>query len=154
MSAVVIEKFNFNSTFDSRGTLTAIEGNASIPFEIKRIFYMHDVPVGEDRGGHAHRYTKQLLIACHGSVDIVCSDGVNEFSITLDDPSSGILVPEMTWTNLKNFRNGAVCLVLADTSYVMAHSIRNWTEYLTVKNLGSKAEPSGSFKVGIEGSKI
>ena len=146
MSKLIIEQFNFNSFSDSRGVLTAIEGNSSIPFDIKRIFYMHNVPAQEDRGGHAHRYTKQVLIACHGSVDVVCSDGVNEFSITLDDPSKGILVPEMTWTNLKNFKNDGVCIVLADSAYVMRHSIRTWAEYLKVRKLGSVRIPNSASK--------
>lgn len=135
MSSLIIQKLNFNTVGDSRGSLTSIENSASIPFEMKRIFYIHDVPNGEDRGGHAHRYTNQVLIACHGSVDIICSDGVNEVSVTLNDPAQGILVPEMTWTQLKNFKGGAVCLVLADTPYVMAHSIREWSAYLNERNL-------------------
>jgi hypothetical protein len=130
MTDLLIQQLNFDSFSDERGILTAVEGSSSIPFNIERVFFMHHVPADVDRGGHAHRYTKQVLIACHGSMDIICSDGVSEFSITLDDPNKGILVPEMIWTNLKNFKNNGVCMVLANTHYVMNHSIRTWDEYL------------------------
>ena len=153
MSNLFIEQLNFDSFSDQRGILTAIEGSSSVPFNIERVFYMHNVPSGVDRGGHAHRYTKQVLIACHGSVDIICSDGVNEFSITLDDPAKGILVPEMIWTNLKNFSNNGVCMVLANSPYVMNHSIRTWEEYLKATHTDLTLESNFSSESAKEKSK-
>ena len=141
MSVQAIELINFKTSEDLRGSLTAVETGSCVPFEIARIFYMYNVPPGVDRGGHAHKFTKQVLIAVHGSIDIMCSDGTHDRLIELNSPSQGFLLPEMTWTRLLNFSENAVCLVLADTKYTMAHSIRDWVEYLDYLDLKPRKEP-------------
>lgn len=153
MSNLYIEELDFDSFSDQRGILSVIEESSSFPFNIERVFFMYNVPSGVVRGGHAHRYTKQVLIACHGSVDVICSDGAREFSITLNDPAKGILVPEMIWTNLKNFSNNAVCMVLANSPYVKNHSIRTWQEYLKATQTDLKLENNIFSKSGKEKSK-
>src|SRR5687768_6687368 len=105
---------------DDRGTLTALEASA-LPFEIKRIFYMHRVPEGRERGAHAHRFTKQIVIAVAGSFLIEVSDGVRTETFTLDDPNRGLFLPEMTWVRLHGFRAETVALVLCDRQYAPAH---------------------------------
>lgn len=120
---------------DSRGNLTAIEAGADVPFDIKRIFYMHDVANGSVRGGHAHRDTDQFAVAVSGSIRIIVSDGSVSRKIILDTPSAGILLPRMTWTRLTDFSPGAVCLVLASTHYERSLSIRDWVSYLAERRL-------------------
>jgi hypothetical protein len=119
-----------HSAYDERGCLTSIEGKQTIPFEIKRVFYMHDVLKGADRGGHAHSDTDQLAVAVHGSLKIMVSNGVESCTVVLDSPSWGILLPRLTWTRLIDFSEGAVCMVLASTHYDRSKSIRSWPEYL------------------------
>jgi dTDP-4-dehydrorhamnose 3,5-epimerase-like enzyme len=113
---------------DDRGTLTALEGS-TLPFEIKRIFYMHRVPAGHDRGGHAHRYTQQCAIAVSGRVTIDASDGTKTEAFVLDDPNKGLYLPAMTWVRLRGFEPSTVALVLCDTAYNPQHVIRDWDEY-------------------------
>jgi dTDP-4-dehydrorhamnose 3,5-epimerase-like enzyme len=123
------------SVRDERGCLTAIEAGQIVPFDVKRVFYMHDVAQGADRGGHAHRDTDQFAVAVHGSLKIVVSDGVESRLVVLDDPSWGVALPRMTWTRLMDFSEGAVCLVLASTHYDRAKSIRTWPEYLAERGV-------------------
>lgn len=136
-----IKWIKLSSVRDERGCLTAIEGVKDIPFEIKRVFYMHDVSALANRGGHAHRETDQFLVAVSGSIELLLSDGVKSASIVLSDPTSGILLPRMTWTRLYNFSESAVCLVLANTLYDMKMSIRDWSSYLKVKSINYCEEP-------------
>lgn len=127
---------------DERGALTAIEGEADVPFAIKRIFYMHDVSPGSARGGHAHRDTDQMAVAVHGAVDLHVSDGASSRFVRLDDPAWGLVLPRLTWIRLTNFSAGAVCLVLANTHYDMGKSIRTWQEYLSERRLTERPEPT------------
>ena len=106
-----------------------------VPFEIKRVFYMHDVAQEADRGGHAHRDTDQFAVAVHGSLKIVVSDGSESRLVILDDPAWGITLPRMIWTRLMDFSDGAVCLVLANTHYDSSKSIRTWPEYLAERRV-------------------
>jgi dTDP-4-dehydrorhamnose 3,5-epimerase-like enzyme len=136
-----IHWINLNSVCDDRGCLTAIEGGQTVPFDIKRVFYMHDVTKGADRGGHAHRDTDQLAVAVNGSLKIVVSDGVDSRLVLLDDPGWGITLPRLTWTTLFDFSDGAVCLVLSSTNYDRSKSIRTWSDYLTARGLPACHEP-------------
>ena len=99
-----------------------------IPFEVKRIFYMHHIC--SDRGGHAHRETDQVVIAAAGSLEMDLSDGAHTATYVLDNPSRGVFTPRMVFVTLHNFSPGAVCLVLASTRYDMSKSIRSWKDYL------------------------
>lgn len=120
---------------DERGCLTAIEAGEDIPFDIKRVFYMHDVARGADRGGHAHRDTDQCAVAVHGSLKILVSDGRESRVLLLDHPGWGVFLPRMTWTTLTDFSEGAVCLVLASSHYDRTKSIRTWPAYLAERKL-------------------
>lgn len=126
---------NLRSICDDRGCLTAIEGGKSIPFEVKRVFYMHNVFQGADRGGHAHRDTDQFAVAVYGSLKIIVSDGLESRTVILDNPGWGITLPRLTWTSLVDFSDGAVCMVLASTHYDRSKSIRTWTEYLVERGV-------------------
>ena len=102
---------------DPRGNLTFIEGENHIPFNIKRIFYLYDVPGGESRGGHAHYKLQQFIIAASGSFDVIIDDGGNRKSIHLNRPYFGLYLPSMIWREIENFSSGSVCVVLASEYY-------------------------------------
>ena len=116
------------SNVDERGVLTSIESGQDIPFEIKRIFYMHHIIT--DRGGHAHADTEQVVTAAAGRFKMDLSDGVDTRTYVLDDPTRGVYTPPMVFIELYDFSPGAVCLVLASTHYDIGKSIRSWEAYL------------------------
>ena len=126
---------NFGVNRDPRGNLIAIEGEQTIPFSIERIFYMNKVI--EDRGGHAHMDTDQVIIAIHGRIKVTLSDGKEKQVFEFNDPEKGLFVPKMIFTELFEFSPDAVCLVLANTHYDIKKSIRTWQEYsnyIAIKN--------------------
>lgn len=130
-----------NSVLDKRGRLTSLEGDSDIPFSINRVFYMHDIIDGSERGGHTHIETDQFAIAIHGSVNLVLSNGKKSVEVELNDPTWGIFMPKLTWVRLYNFKNDAVCIVLANTHYDINKSIRTWSEYLSYLDYDSIPEP-------------
>lgn len=118
---------------DSRGNLSVIEGDA-IPFVIKRVYYLYDVPSGSKRGGHAHKEQSEFLIAVSGSFDVVLKDGKITKSITLNKPNEGLLIEPGSWRELRNFSSGSVCLVLASAEFLEADYIRKFSEFKLFKN--------------------
>ena len=111
---------------DFRGNLTFIEENGHIPFEIKRVYYLYDVPGGESRGGHAHKKLNQFVIAANGSFDVVLDDGYQKKRYHLNRSYYGLHIPPMTWRELDNFSSGSVCLVLASEHYDEEDYIRDY----------------------------
>jgi dTDP-4-dehydrorhamnose 3,5-epimerase-like enzyme len=114
---------------DRRGNLTFIEGNRHIPFEIKRVYYLYDIPAGESRGGHAHKSLQQFMIAISGSFDAILDDGFERKVFHLNRPYCGLYIPPLIWRELNNFSSGAVCLVLASDFYNEEDYIRNYNEF-------------------------
>jgi hypothetical protein len=114
---------------DPRGNLTFIEGNRHIPFDIKRIYYLYDVPGGSTRGGHAHRRLEQFFIAMSGSFDIVIDDGTERRTVSLNRSYYGLHVPRMLWREIVNFSSGSVCCVLASETYDEADYYRDYDTY-------------------------
>jgi hypothetical protein len=102
---------------DPRGNLTFVEGKTHIPFEIRRVFYLYDVPGGESRAGHANRDLEQLIVAASGSFEVILDDGGSHQRYTLNRSYFGLYVPGMIWRELVNFSSGSVCLVLASDAY-------------------------------------
>lgn len=100
-----------------KGNLTFIEGNNHIPFDIKRVYYLYDIPGGAERGGHAHKALHQLVIAMSGSFDIVLDDGREKKRIHLNRSYYGLYICPMIWRELDNFSSGSVCMVLASDKY-------------------------------------
>ena len=108
---------NLPKISDVRGNLTFVEGQNHIPFDIKRVYYLYDVPGGADRGAHAHKVLHQFVICMSGSFDIVLDDGFKERRFHLNRSYNGIYVCPMMWRYLDNFTSGSVCMVLASTTY-------------------------------------
>lgn len=114
---------------DPRGNLTFLEGENHISFEIKRVFYLYDIPTGEDRGAHAHKELHQFLICLSGSFDVYLDDGCNKKIIHLNRPWQGLHIPPMIWAAEVNFDPGSVCLVMASARYDESDYIRNYTQF-------------------------
>jgi dTDP-4-dehydrorhamnose 3,5-epimerase-like enzyme len=120
---------DLKTNFDPRGALTSIEENYDIPIKIKRVFFMHHVK--EPRGGHAHIDTDQIVIPISGSFKIKLFDGHEYKEFFMDDATKGLYVPRLTFTDLYDFSENAVCLVLANTHYDMSKSLRSLENYLS-----------------------
>ena len=119
---------------EPRGNLTFIEGGRHVPFDIQRVYYLYDVPGGAERGGHAHRGLKQLIIAMSGSFDVVLDDGRERKRFHLNRSYMGLYVCPMIWRELDNFSSGSVCLVLASNLYDEADYYRDYAEFVTLKS--------------------
>ena len=115
---------------DPRGNLSFIEGGRHIPFDIKRVFYLYDVPGGETRAGHTLKKTEQFIIAASGSFDVVLDDGYERKTYGLNRSWKGVYVPAMVWRELVNFSSAAVCLVLASENYDAGDYYRDYQEFL------------------------
>ena len=118
---------------DPRGNLTPIESNTDVPFEIKRIFYLYDVPGGESRGAHAHYKDNQFLIAASGAFEVFVDDGERQKVFTLNRPYYGLLVPPGIWAAEQEFSSGSVCLVLTDSKFEATDYIRDYDDFLKYK---------------------
>tara|TARA_B100001059_G_scaffold41029_1_gene32995 strand:- start:5228 stop:5647 length:420 start_codon:yes stop_codon:yes gene_type:complete len=115
------------------GNITVIENGINIPFEVKRIYYLYDVPGGESRGGHAHHELEQYIIATSGSFDVILDDGINKKKFTLNRPYLALHVVPGLWRELNNFSSGSISLVLASEKYKEEDYIRNYQEFLNFK---------------------
>lgn len=111
------------------GTIGVIE-NDTMPFEMKRVYYLYDIPSSANRGGHAHKELKQVLIAISGSFDVIINDGATQEKITLNKPNVGLLINTNIWRELDNFSSGAVCLVLASAVFDESDYIRDYQQFL------------------------
>ena len=124
-----ISILNIPKIEDARGNLSVIEKDV-IPFEIKRVYYLYDVPAGAERGGHAHKKLQQFLVALSGSFDVILNDGKEELKVTLNKPFEGLLIKNGIWRELKNFSSGSVCLVIASEVFDEGDYIRDFEAFL------------------------
>ncbi|MCK4663296.1 MAG: WxcM-like domain-containing protein [Bacteroidales bacterium] len=124
-----------NKIHNRAGNITIIEGKTNIPFDVKRVYYLYDIPGGEDRGGHAHKELRQLLVAASGSFDVLLDDGQNKKIVTLNRPDYGLLVVPGIWRELIEFSSGAICLVLASELYNENDYFRNYKSFEKWKSL-------------------
>jgi hypothetical protein len=130
MSIVDCHQIEFPKIHDPRGNLTFVESERHIPFDIKRVYYLYDVPGGETRAGHAHKTLQQVLIAVAGSFDVLLDDGKQKIRYQLNRPYYGLYIYPLTWRVLDNFSSGAVCLSIVSDFYDEADYYREYNNFL------------------------
>lgn len=118
---------------DRKGNLSVVQNGMDVPFEVKRVYYLYDVPGGESRGSHAHKELSQLIIAASGSFTVTLDDGKVKRSFLLNRPYQGLLVVPGIWRDLDDFSSGSVCMVLASHPYDIEDYIRDYDEFLEYK---------------------
>jgi len=138
MKMAMCRIIDFPKIADARGNLSFIEGNSHVPFEIKRVFYLYDVPSGATRGGHAHKKSEQVIIALSGSFEVLLDDGYSKKSVFLNRPHYGLYIPTGIWRELDNFSSNSVALTLTSTLFDEKDYIR---DYETFKKTVRDEEP-------------
>lgn len=123
---------------DPRGNLTFAEGDAHVPFKIKRTYWVYDVPAGESRGGHAHKRLKQLVVALSGSFTVTLDNGRERQTVLLNHPWQGLLIETNVWRTLDDFSSGAVCMVLASEHYDADDYIEDYDQFISYVKANSK----------------
>jgi len=119
---------------DRRGNLTVVENGITLPFDVKRVYYLYDIPGGEGRGAHAHKELEQLIVAASGSFTVTLDDGERKRSFFLNRPYQGLYVKPGLWRDLVDFSSGAVAMVLASEVYQKEDYIRNYEEFLDFRH--------------------
>jgi dTDP-4-dehydrorhamnose 3,5-epimerase-like enzyme len=130
MSLDQCKLINLPKITDPRGNLSVIEGRVQIPFDIKRVYYLYDVPGGSARAGHGHKELQQLIIAMSGSFDVIVDDGRERKKFHLNRSYNGLYIPKMMWREVENFSSGGVCLVLASTMYDADDYYHNYEDFV------------------------
>ena len=125
-----IQIINLPKIVDPRGNLSFIEGEKHIPFDIKRVYWIYDVPGGEIRGSHAYKQNREFIIALSGSFDVVLHDGKEEHKYSLNRSYYGLYVPEMIWRRLENFSTNSLCLILSSSLYDENDYIRDFNQFI------------------------
>jgi hypothetical protein len=115
------------------GSISVVENGNNIPFNVKRIYYLYDVPSSESRGGHAHYELEQYIIAASGSFDVIIDDGDNKRRISLNNPNQALHIVPGLWRELENFSSGSICMVLASEKYSEEDYIRDYDEFIKYK---------------------
>jgi len=118
-----------NKIHNPAGNITIVEGEQNIPFNIRRIYYLYDIPGGESRGGHAHKELYQLIVAASGSFEVMLDDGTNKKIVRLNRPNYGLLVVPGIWRELFEFSSGSICMVLASLKYDENDYIREYQDF-------------------------
>lgn len=122
-----------NKIHNPAGNITIVEGERNVPFNIRRIYYLYDIPGGESRGGHAHKELYQLIVAASGSFEVLLDDGINKKIVRLNRPNYGLLVVPGIWRELFEFSSGAICMVLASHKYNEADYLRDYDSFSKFK---------------------
>ena len=118
-----------------KGNITVVENSSTIPFEVRRTYYLYDIPGGESRGGHAHRKLQQLIVAASGSFSVTLNDGRVKRTFVMNRPYQGLLIVPGIWRTLEDFSSGSVYLVLASEKYEESDYIRDYEEFIKYKNV-------------------
>lgn len=117
------------------GNITVVENEKNIPFNVKRVYYLYDVPSGEERGGHAHYELEQYIIAASGSFDVIVDDGTNKRRFSLNRPNLALHIVPGLWRELYNFSSGSICMVLVSQKYEKNDYIREYNEFINFKRI-------------------
>jgi oxalate decarboxylase/phosphoglucose isomerase-like protein (cupin superfamily) len=125
---------HFPKIHNRAGNITPIQNGVEIPFNVKRVYYLYDIPGGESRGAHAHKVLHQVIIAASGSFDVTLDDGKNKKTVNLNRPYFGLYIYPGMWRDISNFSSGAICLVLASESYDAGDYLRDYTNFLIYRN--------------------
>jgi hypothetical protein len=115
------------------GNITAVQNGIELPFSVKRVYYLYDIPAGESRGGHAHKHLEQIIIAASGSFDITIDDGKDQRNVQLSRPYFGLYIRPGIWRSIFSFSSGAICLVLASSEYYEGDYFREYSEFKSFK---------------------
>ena len=121
---------------NENGNITALENNVNIPFDIKRVYYLYDVPMGAERGGHAHYELQQYVVAASGSFTFILDDGISKKEVFLNHPNKALHIKPGIWREMKGFSSGSICLVLASMEYTEIDYIREYKDFLNYMNNG------------------
>jgi hypothetical protein len=124
----------FPKVLDERGNLSFLEENKHVPFEIKRCYWIYDVPGGEERGGHSYKTLQEVIIAISGSFDVVLDNGKEKKTFSLNRSYNGLFIPNGTWRHLENFSTNSLCLIIADQSYNENEYIRDYDKFVKQDN--------------------
>lgn len=130
---MIIKLIDIPKIEDPRGNLSVIEKNC-VPFEIKRVYYLYDVPSGAYRGGHSHKDQLEFLVALSGSFEVILDNGTDKHRVMLNKPNQGLLISSGVWRELENFSSGAVCLVLSSGEFDEADYIRDYDTFKLSKD--------------------
>lgn len=134
---------NLEKIEDPKGSLSPLYGRVHVPFAIKRVFYLYDIPGGADRGAHAHRALQQLIVAASGSFAVTLDDGQSRRTVSLDRSYYGLYVPSLIWTQVTRFCTGAVCLVFASLPYDERDYIRDYQEFVATVRSPANSDDAG-----------
>ena len=129
----------------TEGNLSPLYGGVQVPFAIKRVFYLYDIPGGADRGAHAHRALKQFIVAASGAFTVTLDDGQSKRTVSLNRSYSGLYVPSLIWTEVAGFCTGAICLVFASLAYDEPDYIRDYQEFLAAVRSPANATMETEF---------
>jgi len=129
-----VKKIDVPRVLDGRGNLSFFENNNQIPFDIKRVYWIYDVPGGESRGGHAYKDLQEIIVALSGSFDVILNDGNVEKVYTLNRSYYGLYVPKMIWRHIENFSTNSLALIATDGNFDEQQYIRDFDEYKAVNN--------------------
>lgn len=127
---------NLPKFLDTRGNLSVIEEKKEVPFSVKRVYWLYDVPGGENRGGHAYRENQEFIVALSGSFDVVLDDGQAKKVFTLNRSYYGLYVPKGLWREMENFSTNSLALILSSTNYDANDYVRDYIEFLNMKKHG------------------
>ena len=125
---------NLPKIHDYRGNLSFVEENNHIPFSIKRVYWIYDVPGGEERGSHAYKTLEEFLVALSGSFDVVLNDGINDIKYSLNRSYYGLYIPKMYWRSIENFSTNSLCLIISSGLYDKEDYIRDYNEFKKMMN--------------------
>jgi hypothetical protein len=137
------KRIDFPKVYDPRGALTYVYNHEHVPFRVRRVYYLYDVPGGAERGGHAHKDLEQVVVAIMGSFDLILDDGKEKQRIHLNRSYNGVYIKNLIWREMDNFSSGAICMVMASSLYEAGDYVREYEEFLRLVKEGQGIKDKG-----------